>query len=67
VAIPDEEWEPFVEMSVIGFAEYLKKLAGKVNLKRFSSSPRGEKKPFEKKPYDRKHPHMHSFKLLSNQ
>jgi hypothetical protein len=54
-------------MSVIGFAEYLKKLAEKVNLKRFSSSPRGEKKPFEKKPYDRKHPHMHSFKLLSNQ
>jgi hypothetical protein len=67
VAIPDEEWEPFAQMSVMEFAEYLKELAGKVNLKRVSSSPRGEKKPVKKKPYDRKHPHMATFKLLDSQ
>lgn len=66
VAILDEEWEPFTQMSVTEFAEHLKEWARKVNLKRFSSSPRGEKKPVKKKQFDRKSPHTATFRLLNN-
>lgn len=67
VAILAEEWEPFARMSVMEFAEYLRELARKVNLKRFSSSPRGEKRPVKKKQSDRKRPHVATFRLLGEQ
>jgi hypothetical protein len=47
------------------FAETLKEWARKVNLKRFLSSPRGEKKPVKKSKSDRKTPHVASFRLLA--
>jgi Transposase DDE domain len=67
VAILAEEWEPFAQMSVMEFAKYLKEWARKVELKRFSSSPRGAKKPVKKKRFDKKSPHIATFRLLDGQ
>lgn len=67
IAIDSEEWLPFTQMSVTAFADMLRTWAGKVNLKRFLSSPRGAKKPCNKKKYNPKHPHLSTFRLLSAQ
>lgn len=65
IAIVAEDWQPFALMSVVLFAEFLRDCASCVNLKRFLSSPRGAKKPTNKKKYDHKHPHVATFRLLT--
>lgn len=65
VAIPAEEWKTFAGMTPTEFAKTLKEWARKVNLKRFLSSPRGEKKPVKKSKSDRKTPHVATFRLLA--
>lgn len=67
VAIEAEEWVCFSAMTVMAFADILRAWAAKVDLKRFIKSPRGAKKPQKKKPYDPKHPHLSTFRLLSAQ
>ena len=67
IAIESEEWSHFSAMTVTSFADMLRTWAGKVNLKRFRSSPRSAKKPQTKKIYDPKHPHLSTFRLLSAQ
>ncbi len=67
IAISAEEWELFARMEVIEFAEYLREWARKVNLKRFLSSPRGEKKPAPRKQSNRNRPHVATFRLLDGQ
>jgi len=64
IAIPALLWLPVLQMSTVEFAQTLKQWANKVNLKRFSSSPRGKKKPKPKPIYDPKHPHVSTFRLL---
>jgi hypothetical protein len=65
IAIPSDDWKPFVQMSVFSFAAFLRNCASYVNLHRFLSSPRGVKKPTTKKRYDPKHPHLATFRLLT--
>jgi hypothetical protein len=65
IAVPPEEWKEFNEMSEAEFAEYLKDWAKKVELQKIRSSPRGEKKPIKKEKFDKKHPHVATFRLLS--
>jgi hypothetical protein len=65
IAVEADDWKPFALMSVILFAEFLRDCASHVNLKRFLSSPRGAKKPTNKKKYDPKHPHVATFRLLT--
>jgi hypothetical protein len=65
IAIEAEEWQPFALISVVSLAEFLRDCASRVNLKRFLSSPRGAKKPTNKKKYDPKHPHVATFRLLT--
>jgi hypothetical protein len=67
IAIPSEDWLPFAQMSIPEFAQFLLTSAEPVNLKRFQSSPRGPKKPVNKKKYDPKHPHVATARLLKNQ
>ena len=67
IAIEPEEWSYFSEMTVMAFADILRNWAKKANLKRFLKSPRGAKKPQNKKTYDPKHPHLSTFRLLSTQ
>jgi hypothetical protein len=65
IALPTLLWLPYRQMSAIEFAQTLKQWAALVNLKRFSSSPRGKKKPKKKPTYDPKHPHLSTARLLS--
>lgn len=64
IALPAPLWSPFIQMSPSQFALTLQDWAAFVNLKRFSSSPRGAKKPKAKPAYDPKHPHIATAKLL---
>ena len=64
IALPALLWLPYLQMSTVEFAQTLKQWASSVNLKRFSSSPRGQKKPQPKPTYDPRHPHVSTFRLL---
>jgi IS4 transposase len=64
IALPAHLWLPLAQMSVPQFAQTLKQWAAGVNLKRFSSSPRGQKKPKSQPVYDPKHPHLATARLL---
>jgi hypothetical protein len=64
IALPTPLWSSFIQMSPVQFALTLQDWAAFVNLKRFSSSPRGPKKPKAKPVYDPKHPHIATAKLL---
>lgn len=64
IALPAPLWQPLREMSVEQFALTLQQLADSVNLKRFSSSPRGQKKAKPKPIFDPKHPHVSTARLL---
>jgi hypothetical protein len=63
-ALPNSFWLPDLQMSNKEFAQTLKQWATLVNLKRFSSSPRGKKKTKPKPIYDPKHPHVSTNRLL---
>ena len=64
IALPTSFWLSYLQMSDKEFAQTLKQWAALVNLKRFSSSPRGKKKPKPKPIYDPKHPHVSTSRLL---
>jgi hypothetical protein len=64
IALPPPLWQPWADLSVTDFADTLKQWADKVDLKRFTSSPRGPKKPKTKGTYDPKHPHVSTARLL---
>lgn len=66
IAIPADEWEIFGTMSVTEFAQCLQHWAEGVNLKRFRKHPRAPKKPKTKKPFDPKHPHVSTDRLLKS-
>lgn len=64
IALPAPFWLPCLQMDLSQFALTLKQWAGQVNLKRFCSSKRGQKKPKPKPIYDPKHPHRSTARLL---
>jgi Transposase DDE domain len=64
IALPAEEWPNFRDMPAAEFAEFLRGLAAKVNLKRYPKSHRGPKKPKPKRHYNKKHPHVSTARLL---
>jgi hypothetical protein len=64
IALPAPLWQPLREMSVEQCALTLQQWAASVNLKRFSSSPRGQKKKKPKPTFDPKHPHVSTARLL---
>ena len=64
IALPAPDWQPFALMPVEPFSLALKDWAAAIDLKRFTSSPRGPKKPKQKAKFDPKHPHVSTAKLL---
>jgi len=74
IAIPENHWQIFGRMKPQEFADMLRFLASKVNLRRFKKHPRGPKKPQPKRTpacpagavgrYDKKHPHVSTFRLI---
>ena len=66
IAIRDEEWAEFRDLSQSEFVNILKQLAKNVNLSRFRKHPRGPKKPVPKRKFDPKHPHVSTARLLAS-
>ena len=64
IALPTPVWQPFESMPSDSFSRALKDWATAVDLNRFQSSPRGPKKPKQKKKFDPKHPHVATARLL---
>lgn len=65
VALPAAEWQVFRTLPVADFVAFLLTLAQTVRLARFKKHPRGPKKPAPKRPYDPKHPHVATAKLIA--
>lgn len=66
IAIPEKHWQIFGRMTPREFADTLRVLASKVNLRRFKKHPRGPKKAQPKRTYDKKHPHVSTFRLIAD-
>ncbi|PAX52579.1 transposase [Brunnivagina elsteri] len=58
VAIPDVEWKFVTHLSLPAFAELLKQWAATVDLKRFASSPKAQKKSQPKRKKEPNRPHV---------
>jgi IS4 transposase len=65
IAIPEEEWLMFRELSVAGWSMLLRELAGRVKLEKFQKHPRGPKKPQPKRTSEHRKPHVSTAKLLA--
>ena len=66
IAIEDEQWEVFRELSQAELIRVLRKLAKKVKLSAFRKHPRGPKKPVAKRKRDPKTPHVSTAKLIAS-
>ena len=64
IAIPEESWSLFGEMTAGELGRVLKDLAGRVRLERLQKHGRGPKKPVAKKPWNKKQPHVATARLL---
>ena len=65
IAIPQEEWAIFRDMTQTQFVRTLVYLTKKINLRAFRKHPRGPKKKKQKPKYDPKHPHVSTARLLA--
>ena len=64
IAIPEEEWTFFQTMGLGAFTRTLQQLAGNINLEKFKKHKRGPKKKMPKRTYDKKKPHVSTYRLL---
>jgi len=64
IAIPAPHWEAFRRLSVVEFAELLRELASKVDMVRLQKARSNPKKPKRRRRYNRKRPHVSTFRLL---
>jgi len=64
IAIPEDQWCIFRNMSSNRFIEILQQLAAKVDLAKFRKHKRGPKKPRQKRTQDSKQPHVSTARLL---
>lgn len=66
IAISEDQWKDFRQMTQRQFIALLKKLSKNVKLSQFLKHPRGPKKPSLKRKGDPKHPHVSTAKLIAN-
>jgi hypothetical protein len=64
IAIPEDQWSLFQQMSTKRFIQILQELAGKVDLAKFRKHKRGPKKPRQKRTQNSKQPHVSTARLL---
>ena len=64
IAIPDEEWTIFGEMSGVELAGELRALAHRVRWEMFRKATRGPKQPKQKRTHNKNQPHVSTAKLL---
>lgn len=65
IAIPPSHWLPFAQIDSPATASLLKHLAAQMELSKFRSHPRGEKKRKKKPKYQKKKPHVSTARLLA--
>ncbi len=65
IALPPEDWQDLATMSLPQFSSRLQDWARFVNLKAFTSTKRKPKKKKPKPPYDPRHPHVSTARLLA--
>ncbi len=65
IALPPEDWSDLGTMSLPQFSSLLQEWAQLVNLKAFTSTKRKPKKKKPKPPYDPRHPHVSTARLLA--
>lgn len=64
IAIPEEQWAVFGNLTTEQLADLLREWAGKVRLAAFRRHRRGPKKPPVKRRYSKQHPHVSTAQLL---
>jgi hypothetical protein len=64
IALPPEQWACFRDMPTEEFAQFLRRVAEQVQLRRYPKSKRGPKKPKPKRRFNKKHPHVSTAKIL---
>lgn len=64
IAIPEEEWAVFQDLSPVELGQVLQDLARKVRLSEFRKQPRGPKKPQPKRRIEGQQNHVSTAKLL---
>jgi hypothetical protein len=64
IAVPEDQWSTFQQMSAETFTRTLQQLANKVNLAKFKKHKRGPKKPRSKPTRHPDQPHVSTAKLL---
>jgi hypothetical protein len=64
IAIPEDEWAVFHDLSPVALGHILRKLAGNVRLSEYRKHPRGPKKPQPKRKIVGQQNHVSTAKLL---
>lgn len=65
IAIPTTEWLPLAKLDLDDTAQLLKQLATRIELSKFQSHPRGQKKKVPKPKFNKKKPHVSTSRLLA--
>jgi len=66
IALPDEEWRHFRELTTAQLAAELKTLASKARLSAYQRHPRGPKKPRPERTHYKDKPHVSTARLIAN-
>ena len=67
IAIPPQKWQPLSELAPEQTAEFLKDLAAQMDLAKYQSHPRGEKKKTSKPKHQKDKPHVSTARLLAQE
>ncbi|NJL39186.1 MAG: IS4 family transposase [Leptolyngbyaceae cyanobacterium SM1_4_3] len=65
IAIPPVQWQPFAQFDVDTTVQFLQHLAAQMELSKFRSHPRGEKKKVPKPKRQKDKPHVSTARLLN--
>ena len=65
IAIPPPQWQPFAQLDLDSTVQFLQHLAAQMELSKFRSHPRGEKKKVPKPEWQKDRPHVSTARLLS--
>lgn len=64
IAIPPAHWQPFAQLDEESTAQLLMQLAAQIELSKFRSHPRGDKKKVPKPKLQKNKPHVSTARLL---
>lgn len=65
IALPPLQWQPLAQLDVDATVQFLQQLAAQMDLSKFRSHPRGEKKKVPKPKRQKDKPHVSTARLLS--